>query len=133
MNMLMLPSFALFTGLVGVITYLKTRKDNTASKDGYCLGGRSLTGGVIGGSLMLINLSAPNFLGMNAQSYSGKRSVMGWKVGSDDSGSKKRIGPIFQISWSPVGILCRFSFHILNVVVSGEKSAFPMVVFPRDV
>ncbi len=78
----MLSSFVLFTALVGVITYLKTRKDNTDSKDGYFLGGRSLTGGVIGGSLMLTNLSAVNFVGMNAQSYAGNMSVMGWEVGS---------------------------------------------------
>jgi len=82
MNPITLLSFLIFTALVGIITYYRTRRDETKSKDGYFLGGRSLTGGVIGGSLLLTNLNANNFVGMNAQAYTHNMSVMGWEVGS---------------------------------------------------
>lgn len=82
MKSLVILFFVLFTGLVGVITFLKTRNDNLQSKDGYFLGGRSLTGKVIAGSLLLTNLSAVSFIGMNGQAFSGNMSIMGWEVGS---------------------------------------------------
>ena len=74
--------FVLFSALVAGITFLKTRGDNLKSKDGYFLGGRSLTGKVIAGSLLLTNLSAVSFIGMNGHAYTGNMSVMGWEVGS---------------------------------------------------
>ncbi len=75
-------SFLLFTAFVGVVTYFKTKDSNLSTSEGYFLGGRSLTGGVIAGSLLLTNLSAVNFVGMSAQAYSANMSVMGWEVGS---------------------------------------------------
>ena len=53
MQNLTIISFMFFTGLVGLITYFKIRGNNkkNQSKDAYFLGGRSLTGGVIGASL----------------------------------------------------------------------------------
>lgn len=52
-----LLSFLFVTALVGFITWLMTRKDDHRSKDGYFLGGRSLTFPFIAGSLLLTNLS----------------------------------------------------------------------------
>lgn len=78
--MLMVLSFLFFTFLVGVFTYLKTKGDNLTTNEGYFLGGRSLTGPFIAGSLMLTNLSPANFSGMSAQAYVNNMSVMGWKV-----------------------------------------------------
>jgi SSS family solute:Na+ symporter len=75
-------SFLFFTALVAFITYLKTRHDSLATNDDYFLGGRSLTFGIIAGSLMLTNLSPVNFAGMSAQAYTHNMSVMGWEVGS---------------------------------------------------
>lgn len=77
-------SFIFFTGLVGLITYFKIRGNNkkNQTKDAYFLGGRSLTGGVIGASLLLTNLSASNFVGMSGQSYSGNMSNMAYEVTS---------------------------------------------------
>lgn len=75
-------SFIFFTALVAFITYLKTKGDRLETNDDYFLGGRSLTGGVIAGSLMLTNLSPVSFTGMSAQSYTHNMSVMGWEVGS---------------------------------------------------
>ncbi len=73
-------SFLFFTGLVGFITYLRTRKDNLHSSKGYFLGGNSLNGWVIAGSLMLTNLSAANFTGMTANVYKGNLSPIAWTV-----------------------------------------------------
>ncbi|MCQ8213700.1 solute:sodium symporter family transporter [Cetobacterium somerae] len=78
--MLMIISFIFFTLLVATLTYFKTKGDNLTTNDGYFLGGRSLTGGFIAGSLMLTNLSPVNFSGMSAQSYVYNMSVMGWEV-----------------------------------------------------
>ncbi|MBU3092154.1 solute:sodium symporter family transporter [Clostridium sp. CF011] len=84
MQNLIMGSFLFFTGLVAVYTYLKIRGNNKkkVSKDSYFLGGRSLTGAVIGSSLLLANLSAANFVGMSAQSYSGNMSNMAYEVTS---------------------------------------------------
>lgn len=57
--------FLAFTLLVGIISYLATRKTNEDSSDGYFLGGRSLTGIVIASSLLLTNLSTEQIIGLN--------------------------------------------------------------------
>ncbi|MGV8980689.1 solute:sodium symporter family transporter [Clostridium sp.] len=84
MQALIIGSFLFFTTLVAVYTYYKIKGNNkrNLSKDSYFLGGRSLTGGVIGCSLLLANLSAANFVGMSAQSYSGNMSNMAYEVTS---------------------------------------------------
>ena len=46
-------AFIGFTALVAIISYYKTRNTKESSSDGYFLGGRSLTAGVIAGSLLL--------------------------------------------------------------------------------
>ncbi|GAA0181310.1 solute:sodium symporter family transporter [Clostridium sediminicola] len=73
-------SFLFFTGLVALISWWKTRGDDLGSQDGYFLGGRSLTGVVIGGSLMLTNLSTEQLIGLNAQGYTDNMCVMAWEV-----------------------------------------------------
>ncbi|MCJ7688378.1 MAG: solute:sodium symporter family transporter [Clostridiaceae bacterium] len=84
MQNLIIISFLFFTISVGVYTYLKIKGNNrkNLSKDSYFLGGRSLTGAVIGSSLLLANLSAANFVGMSAQAYSGNMSNMAYEVTS---------------------------------------------------
>jgi SSS family solute:Na+ symporter len=73
-------SFIGFTLLVAIISYLKSRKTNEKTSDGYFLGGRSLTAGVIAGSLLLTNLSTEQLVGLNGQSYSNGLSVMAWET-----------------------------------------------------
>lgn len=73
-------SFLFFTCMVGLITYLKTRRDNLHTSKGYFLAGNSLNGWVIAGSLMLTNLSAANFTGMTANVYKGNLSPIAWTV-----------------------------------------------------
>lgn len=73
-------TFIGFTLLVAIISYIATRKTNENSSDGYFLGGRSLTAGVIAGSLLLTNLSTEQIVGLNGQSYSNGLSVMAWET-----------------------------------------------------
>ncbi|MFD2567088.1 solute:sodium symporter family transporter [Pseudotenacibaculum haliotis] len=78
--MLSIISFVGFTALVAIISYLSTKKTNEHSSDGYFLGGRSLTAGVIAGSLLLTNLSTEQIVGLNGQAYSNGLSVMAWET-----------------------------------------------------
>jgi SSS family solute:Na+ symporter len=78
--MAIFASFLFFTGLVGLITYLRTRNEDLRSRRGYFLAGRSLNGWVIAGSLLLTNLSAANFTGMTALVYGGNLAPIAWTV-----------------------------------------------------
>ena len=73
-------SFIGFTALVAIISYLKTRNMKETSSDGYFLGGRSLTAGVIAGSLLLTNLSTEQIVGLNGSAYQSGLSVMVWET-----------------------------------------------------
>ncbi|WP_346882076.1 solute:sodium symporter family transporter [uncultured Algibacter sp.] len=73
-------SFLGFTALVAIISYLVTRKTNENSSDGYFLGGRSLTAGVIAGSLLLTNLSTEQIVGLNGSAYADGILVMAWET-----------------------------------------------------
>ena len=73
-------SFIAFTLLVAIISYLATRKTNENTADGYFLGGRSLTAGVIAASLLLTNLSTEQIVGLNGQSFSEGILVMAWET-----------------------------------------------------
>lgn len=78
--MLGIISFVGFTLLVAVISYFATRKTDETSSDGYFLGGRSLTAGVIAGSLLLTNLSTEQIVGLNGQAYTEGILVMAWET-----------------------------------------------------
>jgi len=73
-------SFVGFTLLVAVISYFATRSTDESSSDGYFLGGRSLTAGVIAGSLLLTNLSTEQIVGLNGSAYRDGLSVMAWET-----------------------------------------------------
>ena len=73
-------SFIGFTLLVGIIAYFATRSTDESSSDGYFLGGRSLTAGVIAGSLLLTNLSTEQIVGLNGSAYTDGLSVMAWET-----------------------------------------------------
>jgi len=73
-------TFLFFTALVAVLSYYMTRKENLNSQDGYFLGGRSLGGWVIGGSLMLTNLSTEQLVGLNGAGYRESMVLMTWEI-----------------------------------------------------
>lgn len=78
--MLGIFSFVGFTALVAIIAYLATRKTDENSSDGYFLGGRSLTAGVIAGSLLLTNLSTEQIIGLNGAAFADGILVMAWET-----------------------------------------------------
>ncbi|RTE55582.1 solute:sodium symporter family transporter [Arenibacter aquaticus] len=80
--MIILTSFVLFTGGVAFFTWYSLRKTNLASTDGYFLGGRSLSGMVIAGSMLLTNISSEHLIGMNGNSYVNGFIVIAWEVTS---------------------------------------------------
>jgi SSS family solute:Na+ symporter len=82
MPMTILLSFFFFTGLVVFYTWSQVKNQKNDSKDGFFLGGRSLTGSLIASSLILTNLSSTSFVGMSALSFKGNMSVMGYEVAS---------------------------------------------------
>lgn len=77
-----LISFLLFTGGVAFFTWYNLRKTNLNSSNGYFLGGRSLTGIVIAGSMLLTNISSEHLIGMNGNSYVNGFIVIAWEVTS---------------------------------------------------
>ncbi|MFN2440550.1 MAG: solute:sodium symporter family transporter [Chitinophagaceae bacterium] len=74
--------FLLFTAAVAFFTWYKLRKTNLDSSTGYFLGGRSLTGIVIAGSMLLTNISSEHLIGMNGSSYRNGLIVIAWEVTS---------------------------------------------------
>lgn len=77
--MFIVITFLLFTALVAVIAAVKTREENLDTQDGYFLAGRSLTGPVIAGSLMLTNLSTEQLVGQAGQTYATNMGPMAWE------------------------------------------------------
>ncbi|MDD3117752.1 MAG: solute:sodium symporter family transporter, partial [Victivallales bacterium] len=80
MYWLTLGSFVFFTGLVGLLTWIMTRRDDLSSKDGFFLAGRSLTFPFIAGSLLLTNLSTEQMVGLNGAAFVDGLCVMVWEV-----------------------------------------------------
>ncbi|MDA3797872.1 MAG: solute:sodium symporter family transporter [Kiritimatiellae bacterium] len=80
MEAITLISFFTVTGLVGLITWLITRRSDLSTNDGYFLGGRSLTFPFIAGTLLLTNLSTEQLVGLNGSAYTDGLSVMAWEV-----------------------------------------------------
>lgn len=79
--MLAFTSFIGFTLLVAAIAYYKTHNAHlTESAEGYFLGGRSMTGMYIGGSMLLMNLSTEHLVGLNGLSFRTGFIVMAWEV-----------------------------------------------------
>ncbi|MCL4112209.1 UNVERIFIED_CONTAM: hypothetical protein GTU68_016501 [Idotea baltica] len=73
-------TFVLFTAAVALLTWWITRGKGTDTEDGFFLAGRSLTGLVIAGSLLLTNLSTEQLVGLNGGSFKEGLSVMAWEV-----------------------------------------------------
>ncbi|RLD53820.1 MAG: solute:sodium symporter family transporter, partial [Bacteroidetes bacterium] len=78
--MVQILTFVFFTLLVAVISYFATRKTPENTSDGYFLGGRSLTGVVIAGSILLTNLSTEQIVGLNGAAYREGILVMAWET-----------------------------------------------------
>lgn len=75
-------TFFAFTAFVAIYTWYRLRKESLDSQDGYFLGGRSLTGTVIAGSMLLTNISTEHLIGMNGSSYKNGFIIIAWEVTS---------------------------------------------------
>ncbi|MDO5968883.1 solute:sodium symporter family transporter [Flavivirga aquimarina] len=75
-------TFIGFTAFVAIYSWLKLRKEKLSSEEGYFLGGRSLTGVVIAGSMLLTNISTEHLIGMNGSSYKNGFIIISWEVTS---------------------------------------------------
>ncbi|WP_434361111.1 solute:sodium symporter family transporter [Parasalinivibrio latis] len=75
-----LISFIGLTVLVAIVSYIAAKKEDLSSRDGFFLGGRSLTGISIGFSILLTNWSAEQLIGLNGQGFRVGLSNMGWAV-----------------------------------------------------
>jgi len=80
--MLQFLSFLAFTAFVAAYATWQLRKDKLNTKDGYFLGGRSLTGVVIAGSMLLTNISTEHLIGMNGSAYKNGAIIIAWEVTS---------------------------------------------------
>lgn len=77
-----LVSFLAFTGFVAFYAWYKLRNQPLDTREGYFLGGRSLTGVVIAGSMLLTNISTEHLIGMNGSSYKNGFIIIAWEVTS---------------------------------------------------
>jgi SSS family solute:Na+ symporter len=80
--MLTAISFVGFTLFVALYSWYRLRKENLQSKEGYFLGGRTLTGGIIAGSMILTNISTEHLIGMNGSAYKNGMIIIAWEVTS---------------------------------------------------
>ena len=80
--MLTVITFVGFTAFVAFYAWFKLRNDKMETSDDYFLGGRSLTGIVIAGSMLLTNISTEHLIGMNGSSYKNGFIIIGWEVTS---------------------------------------------------
>jgi solute:Na+ symporter, SSS family len=75
-------SFLAFTAFVAIFSWYQLRKDKLDTQDGYFLGGKSLTGVVIAGSMLLTNISTEHLIGMNGSAYKNGFIIIAWEVTS---------------------------------------------------
>ncbi|XOD68882.1 MAG: solute:sodium symporter family transporter [Flavobacteriales bacterium AspAUS03] len=74
-------SFIGFTFFVAIVSWLKIKHDKikTNTNEGYFLGGRTLTGVIIAGSMLLTNLSTEQLIGLNGAGFAHGMVVIAWE------------------------------------------------------
>lgn len=82
MNIFSVIAFILIVGGIGFYAYKRSRAVDNSSSEGFFLGGRSLTGITIAGTIIMTNLSTEQIVGQNGQSFIGGMEVMAWEVTS---------------------------------------------------
>lgn len=82
MNAIAIATFLFIVAAIWFYAYRKSRSIDNSSSEGYFLGGRSLTGIVIAGTVIGTNLSTEQIVGQNGQSYVAGMEVMAWEVTS---------------------------------------------------
>ena len=88
--MIQFIAFLVFTGFVGFFSWRATRRDDQSTTTGYFLAGRSLPWIVVGGSLLLTNLSTEQLVGLNGLAFNHGMQVMAWEVWSSSQPAAQR-------------------------------------------
>jgi SSS family solute:Na+ symporter len=78
--MFAIVTFLVFTALVALVSWWKTRHDDVSQAKVYFLAGRNLPWFFIAGSLLLTNLSTEQLIGLNGSAYRHGFEVMAWEV-----------------------------------------------------
>ena len=101
-------AFIIFTGSVGFFSWRATRRDDKNTSAGYFLAGRSLPWIVVGGSLLLTNLSTEQLVGLNGGAFSNGMQVMAWEVSGKQVVLKDRngntIGSVYKTADARFGL-----------------------------
>ena len=74
--------FLAFTLFVILYSWYRLKNEALSSEKGYFLAGKSLTGPLIAGSMLLTNISTEHLIGMNGNAYKNGILVMAWEVTS---------------------------------------------------
>jgi len=82
MNVSAISSFVLFTLLVALISWWKSRRKGTGTTTGLFFANRKNNFWVVGGALFLSNISANQLIGENESIYINNMSVMAWGISS---------------------------------------------------
>lgn len=82
MSILSIVSFLLITGLIALISALKTRRKKVQTINGLFFADRNNNFFIVGGGLLLSNISANQFIGENESIYTNNMSVIAWGVSS---------------------------------------------------
>jgi len=77
-----IASFLFFTCLVAVISWFKTRRKIQQTTDAHFFADRKNNFWIVGGALLLSNISANQFIGENESIYINNMSVIAWGVSS---------------------------------------------------
>ncbi|SJZ55998.1 solute:sodium symporter family transporter [Garciella nitratireducens] len=80
MSLFSIISFLIIVAIVWIFAFKKSREVNIDSSEGFFMGGRSLTGITIAGTIIMTNLSTEQIVGQNGQSYVAGMEVMAWEV-----------------------------------------------------
>ena len=75
-------SFLGFTAFVALFSWYQLRRESLSTRDGFFLGGRSLSGIVIAGSMLLTNISTEHLIGLNGSAYKNGMIIIAWEVTS---------------------------------------------------
>jgi len=82
MSFAAIASFLLITGFIAVFSWLKTRKNMAQTTAGLFFADRKNNFFVVGGALLLSNISANQFIGENESIYINNMSVIAWGISS---------------------------------------------------
>ena len=124
-----LVSFILFTGGVAFFTWYSLKKTNLNSSDGYFLGGRSLSGIVIAGSMLLTNISSEHLIGMNGNSYVNGFIVIAWEVTSSlalantPDGLNQLLKELNGVFFIPIASVLLAGFFMKKISAIAAKTA----------